>query len=221
MPLLFEKESKIVCIGDSITDYDRARPYGEGLADGLGKSYVAIVDGMIKAATPWHHLRMINMGVNGNTIRDLAARWKTDVLDLHPDYVTVLIGINDVWRQFDCPEMTEDHVYPMEYEETYSRLIRQTLPQVSGMVLMTPYMLESNRADAMRVRMDEYGAIVKKLAERYGLPCVDLQKAFDEYLEEYHSASINWDRIHPNIAGHCIIARALLSGIGFQWDSEE
>lgn len=217
MALLFEKGSKIVCIGDSITDFERARPVGEGLFGAIGKSYVGIVDGLLRATDPTLHLRMINMGIGGNTSRDLAARWQTDVLDLAPDYVTVLIGINDVWRQFDSPEIVEDHVYPEEYRQTLSRLITETLPVVKGMVLMTPYMMEPNRQDPMRARMDEYGAIVKEIAAENHLPCIDLQAAFDEYFQEYHPASINWDRIHPNVAGHCIIARALLNGIGFAW----
>ncbi len=217
MALLFEKGSKIVCIGDSITDFERARPLGEGLFGGIGKSYVGIVDGLLRATDPSLHLRFINMGIGGNTVRDLDARWQTDVLDLKPDYVTVLIGINDVWRQFDTPEITEGHVYPQEYRETLSRLVKETLPTVKGMVLMTPYMMEPNRNDPMRARMDEYGAMVKEIAEENHLPCIDLQAAFDEYFQEYHPASINWDRIHPNVAGHCVIARAMLNGIGFQW----
>lgn len=217
MALLFEKGSKIVCIGDSITDFERARPVGEGLFGAIGKSYVGIVDGLLRATDPTLHLRMINMGIGGNTSRDLAARWQTDVLDLAPDYVTVLIGINDVWRQFDSPEMVEDHVSPEEYRQTLSRLVTETLPVVKGIVLMTPYMMEPNRQDPMRARMDEYGTIVEEIATENHLPCIDLQAAFDEYFQEYHPASINWDRIHPNVAGHCIIARALLNGIGFAW----
>lgn len=217
MALLFEKGSKVVCIGDSITDFERARPLGEGLFGGIGKSYVGIVDGLLKATDPSLHLRFINMGISGNNVRDLDARWQTDVMDLKPDYVTVLIGINDVWRQFDTPEITENHVYPQEYRETLSRLVKETLPTVKGMVLMTPYMMEPNQKDPMRARMDEYGAIVKEIAKENQLPCIDLQAAFDEYFQEYHPASVNWDRIHPNVAGHCVIARALLNGIGFQW----
>lgn len=217
MALLFQPGSKIVCIGDSITDFDRARPYGEGLNGGIGRSYVAIADGLLKAVDPSLHLRFINMGIGGNTVRDLAARWQMDVLDLHPDYVTVLIGINDVWRQYDTPEITEGHVYTPEYQETLSRLVETTLPEVKRMVLMTPYIIEPNREDPMRARMDEYGRIVKEIAGKNDIPCVDLQAAFDRYCKEYYPASINWDRIHPNTAGHCIIARALLNAIGFEW----
>ena len=126
MALLFEKGSKIVCIGDSITDFERARPVGEGLFGAIGKSYVGIVDGLLRATDPTLHLRMINMGIGGNTSRDLAARWQTDVLDLAPDYVTVLIGINDVWRHFDGLEFSDDLSSEKEYEENLIKICEKS-----------------------------------------------------------------------------------------------
>lgn len=59
------------------------------------------------------------MGIGGNTILDLAVRWERDVLDRRPDWLSVIIGINDVWRQFDRPLQTELHVEADEYETTY------------------------------------------------------------------------------------------------------
>ena len=215
--MLLEKNDKLLFIGDSISDYDRARPVGEGLFKAWGTSYVADVGSLLCCMYPELNLRIVNMGISGNQIRDLDRRWQTDVLDLKPDFVSVLIGINDVWRQFDSPQMPEQHVPTDEYEATYHKLIEETLPKVKGMILMTPYMMEPNRKDPMRARMDEYGAMVKEIAAENHIPCIDLQAAFDEYFQEYHPASVNWDRIHPNTVGHCIIARALLNGIGFQW----
>ena len=155
--MLFEKGDKIVFIGDSISDFDRKRPVGEGLFNAWGTSYVADVGATLTCIYPELHIRVVNMGVSGNQVRDLEARWQTDVLDLAPDWVSVLIGINDVWRQFDSPLQAEEHVSPEEYERTYERLIERTLPHVKGMILMTPYFMEPNRADPMRARMDAYG----------------------------------------------------------------
>ena len=109
---------------------------------------------------------MINMGISGNQARDLEARWETDVMAHRPDWVSVLIGINDVWRQFDSPYMPETHVSPEDFEAACTRLIERTLPHVQGMILMSPYFMEPNRLDPMRARMDEYGVIVRRLAER-------------------------------------------------------
>lgn len=215
--MLFEKNDKLVFIGDSITDFDRARPVGEGLFGAIGQSYVGIVEGLLAASEPDAHIRVVNMGTGGNTVLDLKERWQTDVLDLHPDWLAVYIGINDVWRQFDSPLQTEQHVSPETFEATYRQLIESTLPSLKGLILMTPHFLEPNRQDPMRIRMDQYGAIVKKLAEEYGAVLVDTQQTFDGFLQYNHPMVINWDRIHPNVMGHCILARAFLKAVGYQW----
>lgn len=213
--MIFEKGNKILFIGDSISDYDRARPVGEGLFDAWGKSYVANVGALLGCTYPELRLRIVNMGIGGNQVRDLEARWQTDVMDQHPDWVSVLIGINDVWRQFDSPTIPESHVSEASFRDTYERLIQRTLPTVRGMILMTPYFMEPNRLDPMRARMDAYGAIVRELAEKYGLIFVDLQAAWDRLFEHMHPCAIAWDRIHPNQIGCMYIARQFLAAIGF------
>ena len=90
------------------------------------------------------------MGIGGNTVRDLQARWQTDVLDLNPDWLTVMIGINDVWRRFDQPAIPESHVSLEEYEQTLEELVRSALPGLEGLVIMTPFYLEPNDQDRMR-----------------------------------------------------------------------
>jgi lysophospholipase L1-like esterase len=212
-----ENKSKLVMIGDSITDCGRARPVGEGLFDAEGASYVKYVMGLLKSTYPEKNIRVVNMGSSGNTVRDLAERWQSDVLDLKPDWLSIMIGTNDVWRQFDLPHQTEIHVYPEEYESTLERLVRDTLPSLKGMVLMTPFFMEPNKNDSMRARMDQYGEIVKKLAIKYGTVFVDTQKAFDELLKHYHSGAIGWDRVHPNAIGHMTIAKAFLNSLEFEW----
>ncbi|MBQ8088200.1 MAG: SGNH/GDSL hydrolase family protein [Clostridia bacterium] len=215
--MLFEKGDKIVFIGDSISDYGRKRPIGEGLDNAWGTSYVANVGALLGCAYPQLHLRVVNMGIGGNQVRDLDARWQTDVLDLRPDWVSVLIGINDVWRQFDAPERTEEHVPPEEFEATYRRLIAKTLSKVKGMILMTPYFMEPNLNDPMRNRMDQYGAIVKALGAEFAIPVIDLQAQWDALFAHMHPCNIAWDRIHPNQTGCMLIARAFLKSTGFEW----
>ena len=212
--MLLEKNDTLLFIGDSISDYERKRPVGEGLFNALGHSYVACAGALLNCMYPELHLRVINMGVSGNQVRDLDARWQTDVMDLKPQWVSVLIGINDVWRQFDCPQMPETHVSLQEYEETYARLIERTLPQVKGMILMTPYYMEPNRQDPMRARMDEYGAVVRKLADKYHLTFVDLEAGWDRLFQHMHSTNIAWDRVHPNQTGCMYIAKQFLQAIG-------
>ena len=214
--MLFDQNDKILFIGDSISDYERTRPVGEGLFNAWGRSYVADVGSLLGCMYPEMHLRIVNMGISGNQCRDLEARWQTDVFDQNPDWVSVLIGTNDVWRQFDSPEIKEQHVSPEDFRTCYERLIRSTLPRVKGMILMTPYFMEPNRDDPMRRRMDEYGAITKELAEKYHLTLVDLQAGWDKLFQHMHPMNIAWDRVHPNQIGCMYIAKQFLSAIGFK-----
>lgn len=212
--MIFEKNDTVLFIGDSISDYERKRPIGEGLFNAWGRSYVADAASLLCCMYPELQLRIINMGISGNQVRDLDRRWQTDVMDLKPDWVSVLIGINDVWRQFDSPQMPETHVPLEEFEATYEKLIKETLPHVKGMILMTPYFMEPNRKDPMRARMDEYGKVVRRLAEKYQLVFVDLQEGWDRLFEHMHPCNIAWDRIHPNQIGCMYIAKQFLKAVG-------
>jgi lysophospholipase L1-like esterase len=211
------KNDKLVMIGDSITDCERKRPVGEGNFGGVGKGYVALVDGLLNAIYPQLTLRVVNMGTSGNTVKDLQERWQTDVLDLEPDWLSIMIGINDVWRQFDEPFKTETHVGLEEYEQTLRKLVSDTKPLVKGLVLMTPFYIEPNAQDAMRGMMDQYGAVVKRIAEETDSLFVDTQAAFEPILKEVYPASLAWDRVHPNLVGHTALAKAFLGAIDFKW----
>ena len=209
--------SRWVVIGDSITDTGRARPVGES-PGGLGTGYVLTLDALLGAWYPARRIRLFNVGTSGHTVRDLAARWQTDVIDLKPDWLSVMIGDNDVWLQFDRVTQPEKSVLPAEYEQTYDALLARTVPLLKGgLILITPFFLEARTNDPMRARMDEYGAIVKKLAARHKAILVDSQAAFDAVLKDLPSAMINWDRVHLNHIGAAVLARAVLSALDFEW----
>jgi lysophospholipase L1-like esterase len=208
--------SKLLFIGDSITDAGRAEsgettPWTPQV--GLGHGYVNLVNAMITAERPELDIRILNKGISGNTVLDLKSRWDEDVLAHQPDWLSVMIGINDVWRQFDTPLRTEAHVGAQLYEETLRALLKKTRPSLSGLVLMTPYVIDSNTQDAMRQRMDEYGRIVKQLAQELDAIFVDTQFAIDAVLRSIHPTSLAWDRIHPGAVGHMILARAFMSAV--------
>ena len=217
MSLRIQPNSKLVMIGDSITDCERARPVGEGRLDALGKGYVNLVHSMLSAVNPDQRIRVVNMGISGNTVRDLAARWQTDVFDQQPDWLSIMIGINDVWRQFDAPLQPEIHVPLGEYAETLTRLVAGTRPRIHGLVLMTPYYIEPNDADPMRAQMDRYGAVVREVAAAHDAVFVDTQAAFDRVLAQLHPMTLAWDRVHPTLVGHTVLARAFLNAVGFEW----
>lgn len=217
MALLLEPKTKLLFIGDSVTDCERSRPNGEGLFQATGKGYVTQVDAMLSVAYPAHGIRVVNMGISGQQARHLVERWDTDVLAKKPDYVAVMIGINDVWRQFDVPRQAEEHHLPEDYARCLETMCSRTLSSVKRMILMTPYFIESNRQDAMRARMDEYGAIVAATARRHNAILVDTQAAFDRLLQSMHSSAIAWDRVHPNAIGHQALTHAFLDTVGFEW----
>ena len=209
--------SRWVAIGDSITDTGRARPVGEA-PGGLGTGYVQTIDALLGAWYPARRIRLFNVGTSGHTVRDLAERWQTDVIDLKPNWLSVMIGANDVWRQFDRVTQPERSVLPPEYEQTYDTLLSKTTPLLDGgLILITPFFLEARTNDPMRARMDEYGAIVKKLAVKHKAVLVDSQAAFDVVLKDLPSAMINWDRVHLNHIGAAVLSRAILSAVGFEW----
>jgi lysophospholipase L1-like esterase len=212
-----DKNDKLLMIGDSITDIGRKRPVGEGLFDPYGNGYVNLVKGLIDCTYPELAIRIVNMGCSGDNVRALKDRWQTDVIDQKPEWLSIMIGINDVWRQFDIPKQTENHVMLDEYEETLCELIEQVKPSLKGLVLMSPYYIESSLDDAMRSEMDRYGAVMKKLAEKYDAIFVDTQKAMNGMLEHFHSSYLAWDRVHPNVTGHMTLAKAFLKAIDFEF----
>jgi len=210
--MLLAPDSRLLFIGDSITDCGRARPVGE-FGDALGNGYVALVNAHLGAVHPEARIRVTNVGISGNTVRDLKGRWQTDVFDLKPDYVSVMIGINDVWRHFSRPQIAEGLVSIEEYETTLDALVRQTVPVVKKMVVISPFFIEPNCAEPMRARMDQYGAVARRIAQTHGAIFVDVQAAFDAVLAHMHNYALAGDRVHPGLVGHNVIARAFLKEV--------
>jgi lysophospholipase L1-like esterase len=216
--MIFENLDRIVFAGDSVTDMGSTNPVGEGLFDNVGRSYVRVIENMLAVYYPEIKIRVTNSGISGNTSRDLLARFDKDVVALKPDWVTICIGINDVWRQFDVPAMTDAQVSPEEYESNVETMILKIKDSVKGIFILSPYIIEPLREDAMRARMDEYVAISKKLAEKHGCRFVDFQQMYEDYCKIRHSSNIAWDRIHPNQIGATLMAREILKQCDFDYN---
>jgi len=205
--------TRLLFIGDSVTDCGRLRPIGTGSRDALGKGYIAEVDKLLREVHPRRPVRITNMGISGNTVRDLSKRWDEDVLTLAPEWLVVMIGVNDVWRQFDWVNRS-GAVLPDDFELTYEMLLRRTRPNLKGLVLMTPFYVESDRSDLMRQKIDAYGAIVKELARRHEALLVDTQAAFDRVLRRLDFKLLAADRVHPTEIGHNVLAYAFVRALG-------
>lgn len=215
--MIFENYDRIVFAGDSVTDMGSAQPVGEGLFDNVGRGYVRVLESMFAAYYPEIFLRVTNSGTAGNTSRDLLERFDRDVVELNPQWVSICIGINDVWRQFDSPAITDSHVLPDEYERNLEKMIIKVKDSVKGIFILSPYIIEPNREDKMRKRIDEYVEICARLAKKYDCTFVDFQKMYEEYCTLRHPSGIAWDRIHPNQIGATLMAKEFLSKCGFEY----
>ena len=150
--------------GDSVTDMDR-------LADprGIGVGYVYSTISGFCALHPEMNVRFINRGISGNRVKDLQARWKEDALDLNPDVLSILIGINDTWRRFDSNDPTSTQAY----EDSYRDILTQSRAKNPNLkiILMDPFMLSAPIGDPKEWRQDLNPriAVVEKLAKEFGV----------------------------------------------------
>jgi lysophospholipase L1-like esterase len=219
--MIITKDQTFVMAGDSITESAAAHrppatPPLDGPAEPLGYGYVTIVHSLLATAYPQLGIRVINAGRGGDTTPGLKARWQRDVLDLRPDWVSLMIGINDSdpWRQ----PITKHNLVSLDvYRAALDEIVAQTLPRVRGMILLTPFYLMTDRAHPYRSSVDEYVAAVKEIAARRGAILVDTQTPFDELLKTVPFESLSHDRVHPNQAGHTVIARGVCKAIGLEW----
>lgn len=215
--MIFEDMDRIVFAGDSVTDMGSQNPVGEGLFDNVGRSYVRVVENLLAVYYPEIRIRVTNSGISGNTSRDLLGRFDRDVVDLKPDWVSICIGINDVWRQFDSPAIPDEQVMPEEYRENVEEMILKVKDTVKGVFILSPYIMEPNSEDMMRNRMNQYVEICRTLSEKHNCIFVDFQKMYEEYCKIRHSSYISWDRIHPNQVGATLMAREFLKHCNFDF----
>jgi lysophospholipase L1-like esterase len=207
--------SKIVFIGDSITDCGRRDPQSEGLGV---NGYVRIFSEMMTTREPQKKVEILNRGIGGNTVDDLRARWNEDVLMQNPDYLSVKIGINDLHRVKGDPE-NNSHLAPEGFKKILAQLLKITkerLPECE-ILLISPFYLSkddvvegSGRADVLR-RLPAYIAAVKDTSAEFGTAFIDTQELFMKQLRYQHPDVYCFEPVHPNRAGHMLIAEAVYS----------
>jgi lysophospholipase L1-like esterase len=157
------------------------------------------------------NIRVVNKGISGNTIRDLARRWQQDVMAQKPDRLFVFIGVNDVWRMME--NRFEDSVPLGEFEATYRDLLAQVAEMPAKITLIAPFIIEPNQIDPFRVRLAEYCAVIKELATDVGAKFISTQQIFDRALTQHAPPHWSDDRVHPTLAGHQLIADAILASV--------
>ena len=199
--------------GDSITDCHRDRSVaGPNEAAGLGTGYPLLVASRLLSENPASGLRVLNRGISGNTVPDLDARWQADALDLAPDVLSILIGVNDIWHKLNGTFQGTVESYEAGYDALLART-RQALPRVR-LVVLEPFVLRTGAVtDAWFPEFDQRRAAAARVAQRVGATFLRLHAMFERLATQAPPAYWAADGVHPTVAGHGAIARAWLEEV--------
>ena len=200
---------KVMFTGDSITDVNRGRPLGDR-AGNLGDSYVANIFVQMWARDPDFGVKMMNTATSGDTSRSLRARFESEVVCYEMDYLFIMIGINDCWREFEDPVLGVNAPTVDEYRENMEYMITEAMKKGITPVLISPYFLELYKEDPMRAKCDTLNGVLRELCKKYSLYYIDVQTPFDEYISKVSSYIVSGDRVHPKAIGKQIIADAIM-----------
>ncbi len=206
MPL-FRPGARVLFQGDSITDGNRGRSSDPNHI--LGHGYAFALAARFGEELAERRLVFLNRGVSGDTVTNLVRRWKTDTLDLRPDVLSILIGINDLFRGVGVEE----------YERSLDALLAETRAALPGvtLVLGEPFGLPVGHfaQDWPRHAADlaERRAVVARLAVKHRAVRVPYQQAFDAALRRAPAEYWIWDGIHPTYAGHQVMAEAWVQAV--------
>jgi len=193
--------------GDSITDGNRAR--NNDWNHVMGHGYQYIIACKLWYESPQKRFRFFNRGISGNKVTDLIARWQKDSLELEPDILSILIGINDV----DAFLKGDNNFSAENYEKSYRLLLNQTKKQLPGieLILCEPFILPVGKVkdqwDDYLTEVEKRQRIVQRLSKEYKAIFVPFQSAFNKALSKASADYWIWDGIHPMPAGHELMAR--------------
>ncbi|MBQ7669778.1 MAG: SGNH/GDSL hydrolase family protein [Clostridia bacterium] len=197
--------------GDSITDAQRLRED----PDHLGSGYPLLVAAKLGYEYP-NEYKFVNRGISGNKSVDVAARLEEDIINVEPDYMSILVGVNDVWHGIDYDWWAT----PEDLERSLVEIISETMAERPGVkiMLLEPYVMKEcatdnteekpNKWDTFRREVAKRQEITKKIAEDFGVSFVPLQGRFDSAALSRGVKYLSADGVHPTPAGHELIARA-------------
>ena len=208
--MFIEPNSTVLFQGDSITDAGRDRNNQVANNNGaLGNGYAKMAAAALLGERPADKLTIHNRGISGNRIVDLYARWRIDALNLKPDLISILVGINDTWHEFG----SQNGVEVPRYERIYRELLswtRQMLPDVK-LVLCEPFFLRCGVVtEAWHGEVEARQAVVRKLVHEFGARFVPFQSMFDGLCEQAPPEYWAVDGVHPTAAAfHCMARKWL------------
>ena len=208
MSLPFNTGDLILFTGDSVTDCDRIRRDPTS----LGTGYASMIARRLQQEHPDQYLRFRNTGISGDRTCDLLERWERDCIDLQPDWISLLVGVNNTLRRYDVNDPTSDMKFEVEYRKLLHRIKDDT---AAGIILGAPFLLHTDPEIAgMREDLDPKIAIVKALALEFGGIWVDFDAAFVAAEQRHVPAYWAADGAHPTEAGHALMAETWLTAMG-------
>lgn len=198
---------KILFQGDSITDAGRSREKDFY----MGSGYAALVTAELSYNHPGEY-EFVNRGISGNRISDLLARMKCDMVNLQPDVMSILIGVNDVWHEINY----ENGVRTELFEELYNVLvqeIKRELPDLR-LIIMEPFVLKGSATEEnweqFHTEVLAKAVAARRVAEKNNLEFISLQEKFDMLSKNTPTDYWLRDGVHPTLAGHEMIAKEWL-----------
>jgi lysophospholipase L1-like esterase len=210
---LLQDGQTVLFIGDSITDCGR-----RGDHHPLGSGYVKVAVDLITARYPERKIRFLNEGIGGNTVQDLRNRWHDDMLIHRPDWLSIKIGINDLHRSLDA---TPTAIPPERYEQLYRECLLLAQSQTQArLIMIDPFYISTDRDSGGRRSqvlklLPSYLQVVDRLATEFGVIHVRTHDAFQEQLRHRPPDTFCPEPVHPNLAGHTVIAHTLLRAISW------
>ena len=219
LPAGTPKGTTILFQGDSITDAgrDKARYYAND-ASGMGRGYVYQIVSHLLGTQPESELRFYNRGISGHKVYQLANRWDDDCLQLAPDVLSILIGVNDFWHTLSGRYNGTVKVYGKDLRKLLDRT-RKTLPNVK-LILGEPFAVKGGTAIGSEwdERFPAYRSTAKAIAADYGASFVPYQSVFDEALKVAPVSYWCPDGVHPSMAGAHLMAKAWMESFAKLYD---
>lgn len=206
------KGTTILFQGDSITDAGRNRgDYYANHGSGMGQGYVRQIATKLLGEHPSKALKIYNRGISGHKVYQLRARWEEDCLQLKPDVLSILIGVNDFWHTLSFNYEGTAKIYEDDFTALMDKTKKQ-LPDVK-LIIGEPFVLHNGtsiRADKWRGAFEAYQAAAKQVADKFDGVFIPYQKIFTDALKTAPTAYWCPDGVHPSMAGNYLMAQAWL-----------
>jgi acyl-CoA thioesterase-1 len=198
---------RILFQGDSITDAGRDRSD----IHNLGSGYPLFASELLKKNHPDIDWEFINLGISGNRTIDLIQRWQKDGIEINPDIISILIGINDTWRAFDSNNPTTAE----QYEENYRKLLKDVKKHTHAKIIMIEPFLLHNSPDKDKWRADLNPKIdaARRLAREFADVYIPLDGLFAAASVEKQPSYWAADGVHPTQEGAKFIAAIYVDAV--------